>query len=358
MPKCSKCGYVYSYFVQRQCPRCHLCAMANVPVVKTDERAKHPKGWVASQPHSGSTALKAAVENRWTEILGAQPAHKDLNQGYFGICGMAAALHVLLLKNAQRASELAAATFWDLWHDHVNMGGQNGLERFHTAHCGDHHIDLPYLLRRHGQMWKNHPAEQGVRLKREHFTDFCVSRALGYLLKVTRPDRYHQEKCDFNRFFGDEDGHEMGRKHVTREGTLALRTDTVAFIVRDLLGANVAEIAYNAQLRRTPHHWLDGVTRNYKNDAKALVEEISDQLSWDKFVIASIDADYLDRPAPSRPLPGIPYNHWVVIEACHRSGPDKNQLTIWSWGNPFQPPDTTDKGILDSIYSVIVGDFT
>lgn len=385
MPECPDCGYVYSRFVQKECPRCHLSKMAGVPVVKANDREGRHRGWAATTAGSGNQTLKAAVEARWTTIVSAPD---NLSQGEFGICGMAAALYVLLKEKSDRASELAAATFWDLWHDHVNMGGKNGLEKFHAAKGGDYHIDLAYLLRRHAQKWDEKAADFDKRYKeamlagRVHraneirqeqagmttgmttcFTDFCVSRALGYLFKVANPGRYNSEKCDFNKFFGEGDYTDTVRKHSTRAGTFALRTDTVAFIVRDLLGANLVEVAYNNQLRQIPGYWLEGVdkqhpvTRKKLNDAQELVTEIGHQLGAGNFVIASINAHFIQPAAPPDPPAGVPYNHWVVIEGCHRSGPDQNDLTIWSWGDTYHLTDQEDNELMESVYSLVVGNF-
>jgi hypothetical protein len=378
MPKCPDCGYVYSLFVKKQCPRCHLSKMAGVPVVKAMDREGRHRGWAATTAGSGNQTLKTAVQDRWQHVVNNPD---DLSQGEFGICGMAAALHVLLpSRKLVVADQLAAATFWDLWHDHVNMDGQNGLEKFHTAHCGDIHIDLSYLLRRHAQKWDEKAAvfkkqyDEAILAGRVHraneilqeqagmkecFTDFCVTRALGYLLKVTNPKRYHTEKCDFNKFFGEGDYTADVRKRSTRAGTFALRTDTVAFILRDLLGANLEEIAYNDHLRQGGY-WLPGfaqANRKKLNGAPALMNEIGTQLGRHNFVIASINAHFIQDAAPKDPPAGVPYNHWVVIEGCQRSGLDHNDLTIWSWGSTFHPTDNSDHELLESVYSLIVGNF-
>jgi hypothetical protein len=293
--------------------------------------------------------FKRRVSIRWGQIL----KDKDVDQGPFGICGMAASLHSLLLQRPQRASELAAATFWDLWQEQAVIPGHPGMKEFPTAKCGAHHIDLPYLLRRHAQMW-HHPPPNAPAPVPEYFTDFCVSRALGYLLKVTRPDRYDSEKCDFNQFFGEHQT-VAGRKKITRAGTLALRTDTVAFILRDLLGAQV-EIAHNnVDLHRTRQFWLGDVERKRTRNPQQLMDGISRELRERKFVIAAIDVHLISAGIAAHPE-GLPYNHWVVIEGANRTA-GGNNLKIWSWGETHDYQRITDDEIMDAIYDLIVGRF-
>ena len=331
MPKCADCGYVYGHFVQNYCPRCHLKEMAYGMT---------------------NAFLKQRVSVRWGQIL----REKDVYQGPFGICGMASALHVLLTQRPHRASDLAAATFWDLWQNDAVISGHPGLKEFQTAKSGGHHIDLPYLLRRHAQMW-HHPDPKVGPPDQAHFTDYCVSRALGYLLKVTEPDRYDSEKCDFNRFLAEPQTG-AGRKVKTRSGTLALRTDTVAYILRDLLGAEV-EIAHNVGSFEQPHHfWLKDVTRKKINTAPQMIDGIQRELGQGKFVIAAIDATLiLPGVLEAVPPASLPYNHWVVIEGATRTMPNNNNLNIWSWGNADDYPGQTDDQVMHSIYSLIVGRF-
>jgi hypothetical protein len=291
---------------------------------------------------------------------------------------MAAALHVLLLQRPQKASDLAAATFWDLWGDQVVIPGHPGLKEFPTPSGRRYHIDLPYLIRRHAQMWTQKHAA-GAFLDPNLFTDFCVSRALGYLLKVIAPGRYDSEKCDFNKFFGPQPT-VAGRKQFTRAGAFALRTDTLAFILRDILGAQEVTIAHNC-IRQTDNKvWekyykhreysLAGVERKkigfdhttnhlktLEDGVSQMVNGIARELQQGKFVIAAIDARLI---GPYAAPPGdLKYNHWVVIKRATRTlGPIySNDLKIWSWGQADDYTGKTDAEVRDSIYDLIVGRF-
>lgn len=330
MPTCAQCGYSYSYHVQNYCPRCHLKRIAN---------------------GGHNTNLKMQITHRWSDITRA----KDVNQGAFGICGMAASLRALLLQRPQRASDLAAATFWDLWQQDPVIPGHPGIKEFPTANCGMHHIDLPYLLRRHAQMW-HHPDPNAQFPVPQYFTDFCVSRALGYLLKVTSPDRYDSEKCDFNQYFADPQT-VAGRKGFTRAGNLALRTDTLAYILRDLLGADVQIAHNNVDVHQTRQFWLNDVERKRIKTPQQLIDGISRELRQGNFVIAAIDAHLIDA-APAHPE-GLPFNHWVLIEHASRTqGPVyRSDLKIWSWGEAHDYKGKDDDELMDGIYDLVVGRF-
>ncbi len=379
MPTCGVCNYRYDYFVQNYCPRCRLRELVQAP---------NPHG-----PQAGK--LKQQIRDRWTQIL----SQKDVDQGPFGICGMAAALHVLLLQRPQTASDLAAATFWDLWRGDTVIPDHPGLQEF-PAGCGSFHIDLPYLIRRDAEMWHQqrpklqkdvHDAAPGTQdrldaeaalqaaplFHQQHFTDFCVSRALGYLLKAADPSRYTTEKCDFNTYFGEPRIFGIGsRKYYTRAGNLALRTDTLAFILRDLLGANVT-IAHNCIARNDPaewekyyrnrEQWLHGVVRKqigFDTHTKTLktlqagvqqmIDGIARALRNGSFVIAAIDARLIN-PGPPPPE-NLKFDHWVVIKSVGGT-PNDYQLKIWSWARTFDVTGLTDEYAADHIYDLIVGRF-
>ena len=347
MPRCDKCGYVYGYHVQSFCPRCHLKEMAG----GSDAQGK------------SKDLLKHGVGHRWQQIL----TLKNVNQGPFGICGMAAALHVLLLQDPKTASDLAAATFWDIWQHDTVIPGHPCMKEFPTASCGGLHIDLPYLLRQHAQMWHDHPSQlDDSHPDPKNFTDFCVSRALGYLLKATAPGRYDSEKCDFTRFFGDHQT-VAERKQFSRGGSLALRTDTVAYVLRDLLGAQV-EIAHNnVDVHQTREFWLRDIERKRIKTGQQLIDGISRALNQNKFVIAAVYASLLGNTPQKPSSPALPYDHWVVIKDVLRMPAHPPRLVIWSWGKtdwgrtaantatPFL--ERTEDVLMNSIYDLIVGNF-
>jgi len=295
--------------------------------------------------------LKHGIGHRWDQIL----RFKTVNQGPFGICGMAAALHALLLQQPETASNLAAATFCDIWQHEAVIHGHPGIKEFPTATCGRIHIDLPYLLQRHAQMWHNHSPDQ--QPDPNNFTDFCVSRALGYLLKVTAPDRYNSEKCDFSKFFGDHQT-VSERKQLTRAGSLALRTDTVAYILRDILGADV-EIAHNnVDVHKTREFWLHDIERKRIRTCQQLVDGICRELANGKFVIAAVYASILGN-SPQKPCsPALPFDHWVVKKDVLKMPGHPTRFALWSWGTTTPFLERTDDVLINSIYDLVVGNFS
>lgn len=384
MATCTKCGYHYDFFTdlwqKDRCPRCHLKAVFGEGAGRAAAGAQHSIAW-------------NQVNGRWNRIL----ATRDVDQDAFGICGMAAALHVLIPRDPHTANQLAAATFYDLWDDVIDTA--HDAPEFHTAGQGKHRIDLAYLVRRHAENWRQKPPEvravaagagaaynaqiaghplspqqtmavQTAKLRaiHERFTDYCVSRALGYLLKVTAPARYNTEKCDFGKFFSGGTPNGEQRKALTRSGTLALRTDTVVYIVRDLLGATVDQVAYNTTLRRTPGYWLQDVRRTEFRDLSGLFNLLSGVARPRDFAIAAVDCSFMgryDRPSAGKP----PYTHWVVIEGQRPPIPAAagdaahGVLNIWSWGDSHDHPAYGTAqggrflGWMDHIYALIIGRF-
>ncbi len=372
MPRCPQCHYVYGQFVdtwQSCCPKCHLRTIGG---------------------HNSD--LKAHIQARWAQIL----RDKDVNQGPWGICGMAASLHVLLCHKPDRASTLAAATFYDFWKDVIP--GYTNQKEFPTANRGKQHIDLPYIIRRHAQMWHEPvtpvaplvgvaravaaaahapvavapaaaPAPAAVpapvaQLRDLYFTDFCVSRALGYLLRQTAPMMYDYEKEKFSKKWETPSD---SRQKMTRGGSLALETDTVAYILRDLLGAKVKivhriknESGVTTDAKRT--FFLPGVERlkidKIAGDRAAgtkggMIDGIAEHVR-SGFVIAAIDHTLIDSSSPM--TAGLNYDHWVVIKSANRIGANSNRLNIWSWGEA-KDFDRNDADLMSKIYDLVVGTF-
>jgi hypothetical protein len=308
---------------------------------------------------------------------------------------MTSVVYVLLRKDQAKIDDLFSAIFVDI----------KGKGKFRTATKGDYGIDLSYLAR--GYMRKDHKKVKAgqAALDEGFLVDYLLSRALGYLLKKTASDRYRSEKADFNVKF---DTHApKNYKHVTRPGSLALRTRNVAYILKEILGAQNVHITKNAS-RPVPAHPLAradavaGVHEDTFNTAAGLNQKFGFRFpSGDRtrFAIAAIFSDLLPSPrratganrkydlqdniqVPGQPVgrtlnqvmvlrgahnpisaqsgrdnrdAGMEYNHWVVIEGFNLT-PNAAQFLIWSWGRYFRV-DVDPQYLMSYIQDVIFGRF-
>jgi len=352
-----------------------------------------------------------------------------INQCAFGVCGMTSVVYVLLRRKPEIVDNLFSAIFVDI----------AGKGKFRTATKGNHLIDLTSLVRRYFHkdlqlakeaqklraearalppasrqaLRKGRSAQAKDDLRQQtmpqYMVDYLLSRALGYLLKKTDARRYNSEKADFNvKFDRPVGGQAPDYRHVTRAGTLALRTRNVAYILKEILGAQNVHITKNAS-RPVPAHPLAradavaGVHEDTFNTAAGLNQKFGFRFpSGDRtrIAIAAIFSDLL--PGPRRAtganrkydlqdniqVPGQPvgrtlnqvmvlrgahnpisaqsgrdnrdaaameYNHWVVIEGFNLT-PHVAQFLIWTWGKYYRV-DVQPQYLLSYIQDVIFGQF-
>ena len=133
-------------------------------------------------------------------------------QDEFGICGTTSIIYMLLnqgLKGKERVDQLFIATFSEV----LNLKHR---VVFLTAKRQRFYISLRYLSRKFARMVDNYVVTtakakeiRDTRYNDHHhatitptfFVDYCLSRALGYLLWKQDPERYYSEKFQFNNEF-------------------------------------------------------------------------------------------------------------------------------------------------------------
>lgn len=329
--------------------------------------------------------------------IGLRSRPRLLNQDAFGVCGMTSVVYVLFRRKPSVVDNLFSAIFVDI----------KGKGKFNTATKGHHRIDLSSLAR--GYERKDYKGEKhGSRRPRDaYLVDYLLSRGLGYLFKKTAINRYNNEKADFNVKFDYEQNKDY--KHVTRVGTLALRTSNVAFILRHIVGADNVHITRNTTRAGPEPSWMraDPVPGNVQESVFDSAQALSNRFQQhfplnnrDRFAIAAIFSDLLPRPRTRnqalggiyrqannvavpghpgianfndvdelRPLfnpisaqsgrdnrdAGMEYNHWVVIEGFNLT-PNVAQFLIWTWGKYYRV-DVQRQYLLSYIKDVIFGQF-
>jgi hypothetical protein len=313
-----------------------------------------------------------------------------LNQDCFGVCGMASAVYVLARDNPTKANELFEATFADL----INPANP---PKFATANYGNKGIKFRNIYRRYAYQQERAkeakkiphlipdtykdfrgPAYKGFLRPpdKTFFVDHCICRALGYLMKLTDQKRYTDEKSRFALEFTPPG---MDYKAATRFGTLPLRTNNVAFILKQILGAkNVVISKKVAPLDGTLPAWLkdgeqyatpdsarakavDGVTYNTFSDVAELAAEFakhSDLTRGNDFAVAGVFADISytkGGPSKRKPNKNLTFSHWVVIEGFQpKPTTAETNITIWTWGKYYLPTIKNDV-LLSFIQDVIFG---
>lgn len=320
---------------------------------------------------------------RYIELRGNP---KLLDQDAFGVCGMTSVVYVLLRRKPSVVDKLFSAIFVDI----------KGKGKFRTATKGHHEIDLSSLARAYERKDYKGQKPGGRQPRQGLLVDYLLSRALGYLLKKTDADRYKREKADFNVKF-DYDPNK-NYKHITRVGTLALRTRNVAYILKDIVGAQNVFITRNSTRARPEPSWARaadvGVNEDTFNTAQALNQKFAfrfPQGDRTRFAIAAIFSDLhknrnfqlqdnihvpgqpaawtLDQVRvarnPHNPISnnsardnrdaGMEYNHWVVIEGFKQVG-NQTQLLIWTWGKYYRL-NVRNENLLSYIQDVIFGRF-
>jgi len=326
---------------------------------------------------------------RWARLTG----HPELlNQDAFGICGMASVVYLLLKLDQRRFDDLFFATFADVIESFKRA-------RFLTAGKQLIKIDFVYLSR---QYWNASTdgfmprivQGQGPRVKdtsrddesqglavmvpkkmevhHEFFVDFYVSRALGYLFKKTAEDRYGSEKVQFNTVFDKPGlGYAGGDYRIfTRYGSFGLRTNNLAYILKDVVGATGVSIASKKppSVVSVGAERVGGVLYEEFSDVDELGRLFVVGLSVPRsFAIAGVYGDIVkDRVTSPRLADAkLPYNHWIVINdfkivevspfVC-TCGKRHVKLGIWTWGK-IHPVTVCEGVLLSYIQDVIFGHF-
>jgi hypothetical protein len=323
---------------------------------------------------------------------------------------MTSVVYVLLRRKPELADDLFAAIFKMTI---MNIGDKI---KFRTPNRRKYSIDLSSLARGYlrqrvqlgwearelharGELVKEQQKVQKRQQMPQYIVDYLLSRALGYLLKKTDAERYNSEKADFNVKFDYRQPKDY--RYLTRAGTLALRTRNLAFILKDILGAQNLHITKNST--RGPGPGADRVTRGKKVDGIneswfSTAQELRNKFvthfppnDRTRFAIAAIFSDLhkarnfqsrnninvpgqppawtLNRVsvgrAPHDPITNdstrdardanLQYNHWVVIEGFDQPGNATN-LLIWTWANYYRL-NVQNQNLLSYIYDVIFGQF-
>jgi hypothetical protein len=361
----------------------NFCTKHLLPFTFGDKCPKCLESEVKAQPYAKETPLK----NRWTALT-AKPA--ELNQDQFGICGMASAVYLLLRHNQPKAQELFDATFADIIP-------QNNGKVFNTANHEPIEIPFRYLARRYRLMeeakakdapnraqqlikdevakmqnkgvsqqdianWTNGldlgKIEAALRLSGGFLVDFCVSRGLGYVFKEVAKSRYEGEKRQFNLEFSQPQPIKDYR-NFTHNGNLALRTNNLAFILQDILGAVNIHVASRQGLPakvKTPCPLapeVKGVTCSTFKDTNELTAAFNARLVGNKdFAVAAVYSDIVDSAQNGKGYEKhksvgdkndtLTYNHWIVINGFKDvtrapttynkpNKPKHVELKIWTW---------------------------
>jgi hypothetical protein len=323
------------------------------------------------------------LQGRWQDLT-STPA--KLNQDQFGICGMASAVYLLLRHNKSKAQELFDATFAD-------VVPRNGSRTFNTANHEPIDIPFRYLARRYRLMeeakekdapnkanqWINDQAakmqtngvaqpkidtwsslmstqphidqiKDAFRLSSTFFVDFCVSRGLGYVFKKVAKSRYEGEKREFNLEFSEPQPIKDYR-NFTHNGNLALRTNNLAFILKEILGATNIHIASKQGSRQgslplAPE--VKGVTSSTFDTASALGGSFQNRLNGGTtFALAAVYSDivkqgtYVNKDSNKASNTSLAYNHWVVVNGFKERSSEVGlasthaELNIWTWAEDF-----------------------
>jgi len=342
-------------------------------------------------------AISRILDYRWRTLC-SNPDR--LNQDKFGICGMTSAVYLLLKHNKTRAQELYQATFADLIPSHHGCTFQVALGHTPIA------IVFSNLARRYQlgleRSIRQAPAEmkkagwdneaigkepqkyqkliQEKQVNTACFVDFCVARGLGYVFKDVAKSRYNGEKTEFNLEFSDPHG--VGDNSAyTRHGGFALRTNNLAFILSNILGAHDVRIAskYGGPPAAVPLAPLvEGVGLSTFRDVNELEKEFDNHFgSGDtgKFAVVSVfgdlcqpDVEHVSKASPAGAKQGtkqrnqLTYNHWVVFNSFTNVGTTatckKNhiRLEIWTWGAD-RNISVCEEYLLSYIQDVIFGRF-
>jgi hypothetical protein len=325
--------------------------------------------------------FKATIDKRWNEIL-VDPG--KLDQDCFGICGFSSCLYVLLKHtNQAKAIELYKATF-------ANVIPAFGGKQFKPAEGAPQLINFEYLAR------KYYASEIGAGWgTTSFFVDYCVSRAIGYLLKKLDHARYDAEKTEFNKEWGFPSPNSVGSPDYhafTRAGNLAARSNNLAYVLAKILGAQgVCVWRKSGATADTLAPPVGGVSVKQFGTGDGFLQIMKDNAAIPRsFAIVSVlantgpsgefpgPAPAAEIHAPSRGDSGksgaaLKYNHWVVIESAQRIkanvsiGPQTSlkpktcqdehlKMKVWTWAEIFEPT-VCKKNTLSYIQDVVTGHF-
>jgi hypothetical protein len=325
--------------------------------------------------------FKAAIAKRWSEIL-VDPG--KINQDCFGICGFSSCLYVLLKHtNRAKAIELYEATFADVIPAFAG-------KQFTPAEGAPQSINFEYLSRKYcaSQIGAGYGTTS-------FFVYYCVSRAIGYLLKKLDQARYQAEKTEFNKEWGFSSPGSVGPPDYhafTRAGNLAARSNNLAYVLTKMLGAQgVCVWRKSGATADTLAPPVGGVPVKQFSAADGFLQIMKDNAAIPRsFAIVAV----LANTGPGREFPGpgvaqeihvpsrgdsgksgaaLKYNHWVVIESTQRIlananvGPQTSlkpktcqdehiKMKIWTWAKIFEPT-ICKKNTLSYIQDVITGHF-
>ena len=267
----SFCKTHFIFYRQPRCPKC-LAAEASL------------------QGYAGIPAL----QGRWGQLR-ANP--DTLNQDQFGVCGTTSIVYLLLWYQFARARELYKAALADI---DPNFTGSVFTSAGHQVIAVQFkYLSSRYRLREQYAPAVPNPAGPGLGLvpasviNTPLFLDYLLSRALGYAFKKVAKNRYDGEKMDFNMEF---DPQNLGNyRNFTRYGNLALRTNNLAFILHEIVGAQNVHIVHKqgGPVRPVPlAPAVAGVATTNITTVAQLQLEFNNRLALPKsFAIAAIYAD-------------------------------------------------------------------
>jgi hypothetical protein len=306
---------------------------------------------------------------------------------------MTSAVYLLLKHDQQRAQELCEATFADIHSDYRGR-------KFETAGHQRTAIKFRYLARRFQLAVDKHAAgaeaeaskalkeqnlsdqeiidlkqnkpdvyqdwlEQNFLVNSACFVDFCVARGLGYVFKKIAKARYDGEKTEFNLEFSDPQP--LDYRAVTRFGNFALRTNNLAFIFKEILGAQGVHIAskHGATAATPLAPPVAGVTSSSFSNVEKLKQEFKDHFKKGQFALVSVfgdlcqQGDQVDKPSPAGIKEGdrLAYNHWVVFNGFEWDVKKKRvNLQVWTWKKDYDI-EVREEHLLSYIQDVIFGNF-
>jgi hypothetical protein len=338
-------------------------------------------------------ALVPQLTARWGQLT-AQP---DLiNQDQFGVCGMTSAVYLLLQHDALKAQQLYEACFADV---NPLFAGRH----FTTAQNQQVRIRFRYLARGYRLMEDKQRAAVAAAVPAAHrvmvamasgavpvaadmaqlaspvnttcLVDYCLSRGLGYVFKQTGGNRYRSEKVVFNMEFDNPQGvAPRDHRNITRIGNLALRTENLAFVMHDILGAQGVRIA-----RKTgpaPAVPLAPAVAGVPVTNFASVAQLDQEFQAhfigvpNAFALAAIYADIVDdghkavASAGNPANPNLTYNHWILITGFDRQAaggvggcPHGHvDLDIWTWARDYSV-QICENHALSYIQDIVFGHF-
>ncbi len=346
-------SFCTTHFIFYSLPRCPKCLAAEASL----------------QGYAGLPAL----HGRWNQLR-ANP--ETLNQDQFGVCGTTSIVYLLLWYQFARARELYKAALADI---DPNFTGSVFTSSGHQIIAVKFkYLSGRYRLREQYAPPVPNPAGPGLVpatvITTPLFLDYLLSRALGYAFKKVAKNRYDGEKMDFNMEF---DPQNLGDyRNFTHYGNFALRTNNLAFILKEIVGAQHVHIVHKQAGPARPVPLapaVAGVATTNITTVAQLQNEFNNRLAAPhSFAIAGIYADIvanghiaLSSPTAAAGATRVPYNHWIVINhftpaACGVGGAggclgDVN-LDIWTWGNDW---NTTicQNHLLSYIEDVVFGDF-